>query len=232
MNKGSAILKDRLRLVREKIVDAQRRSGNSGPVKIIAVTKTQPIDMIVAAYESGIRCIGENKVQEANAKFFQLTNLAHLEKRMIGHLQSNKINKALQLFDTIDSIDSVKLASKISQVANAEGRTIPTQLEINTSKEPAKFGFDPHDIDGMLACCNMDGIVVDGLMTVGPLINDMSEVRKAFNGLFKLREELNRQLGKKLQHLSMGMSGDFEIAVELGSTMVRLGTILFGERRQ
>ena len=156
-----------------------------------------------------------------------------LSKRFVGHLQSNKINKALNIFDTIDSVDSLKLASKIGLKADSLKRTIPVLLEINTSGESAKFGFDPANLDEMLACFEIPGIELQGIMTVGPLTSNKKRIRDAFISLQELHNTIKRQLTKnvdKFTELSMGMSGDFDIAVEEGATMVRLGTVLFGQR--
>jgi pyridoxal phosphate enzyme (YggS family) len=219
--------------IREKIIRAQRRGGYNHPVLIVAVTKTHPAELIELAYANGIRCIGENKVQEGEEKFSLLPNLPGLKKRMIGHLQSNKINKAIRLFDSIDSINSLRLAEKLNIRANNFGRTISVLLEVNTSGEKTKFGFSPKTIDDMLAVCELNRIDVQGLMTVGPLTSNKKEIRNSFICLKKARETLNSQLsGYMLTDLSMGMSNDYELAVEEGSTMVRLGAALFGPRRE
>lgn len=227
-------LTENLERVRKRILAAVNRSGSERTVKLVAVTKTHTPDVIVAAYNAGIKDIGENRIQEAENKFPKLPDLPGLTKRMIGHLQSNKVNKALDLFETIDAVDSLKLAGKIGKRAVLLERTVPVLLEVNTSGESSKFGFDASNTDDMLACLSVKGILVEGLMTVGPLTKDVKTIRKAFIQLRRLKEELNRQRTEgvsALTELSMGMSGDFEIAVEEGSTMVRLGTALFGPRR-
>ena len=151
---------------------------------------------------------------------------------MIGHLQSNKINKALSIFDTIDSIDTVSLAKKISAKTENKDQNIQTLLEINTSYEQNKFGFLPEDNEGMLESIELTNINVRGLMTLGPNTNNATEIERSFSRLRKTKETLNKQLPKELQltELSMGMSGDYEIAIRQGSTMVRLGSALFGSR--
>ena len=221
--------------IREKIIKAQRRGGFNHPVLIVAATKTHPPQLIEKAYKSGLRCIGENRVQEAEEKFSLLPNLPGLEKRMIGHLQSNKINKAISLFDSIDSINSLSLAEKLNVRANSRGKTVSILLEINTSGEETKSGFDPQNDEEMLACFELSNIKIKGLMTVGPFVEDQKEKRQAFSLLRKLKEGANSQIPNgypKMKELSMGMSGDFEIAMEEGGTMVRLGTALFGPRRE
>ena len=221
--------------IREKIIRAQRRGGFNHPVLIIAATKPPLPQIIEQAYASGLRCIGENRVQEAEEKFSLLPNLPGLEKRMIGHLQSNKINKAISLFDSIDSINSLSLAEKLNVRANSRGKTVSILLEINTSGEETKSGFDPQNDEEMLACFELSNIKIKGLMTVGPFVEDQKEKRQAFSLLRKLKEGANSQIPNgypKMKELSMGMSGDFEIATEEGGTMVRLGTALFGPRRE
>ncbi|NOZ04601.1 MAG: YggS family pyridoxal phosphate-dependent enzyme [FCB group bacterium] len=227
-------LTENLERVQERIAAAVDRSGIKRTVKLVAVTKTHPHDMIVAAYRAGVTDIGENRVQEAEKKFPKLPELPGLTKRMIGHLQSNKVNKTLELFETIDAVDSVKLARKIGKRAIFLERVVPVLLEVNTSGESSKFGFSPSNTDEMLACLSIDGIRVEGLMTIGPLTKNVKAIRNAFIQLRELKEELNQQRPENvpaLSELSMGMSGDFEIAIEEGSTMVRLGTALFGPRR-
>ena len=221
--------------IREKIIRAQRRGGFNHPVLIIAATKTHLPQIIEQAYASGLRCIGENRVQEAEEKFSLLPNLPGLEKRMIGHLQSNKINKAISLFDSIDSINSLSLAEKLNVRANSRGKTVSILLETNTSGEETKSGFDPQNDEEILACFELSNIKIKGLMTVGPFVEDQKEKRQAFSLLRKLKEGANSQIPNgypKMKELSMGMSGDFEIAMEEGGTMVRLGTALFGPRRE
>jgi hypothetical protein len=225
---------DNIERTQERIEATLARIHSNREVKIIAVTKTHPVATIVNAYNAGLRIIGENRVQEAAAKFSNLPELPGLEKRMIGHLQSNKANKAMALFDTIDSVDSLKLAEKINKAADSIDRKIDTLIEINTSAEESKHGFSPEHIDDMLACLSFPNLKIRGLMTIGPLTNVEDKIRKAFIQLRELQDELNRQLPEgadSLTELSMGMSGDFEVAIEEGSTMVRLGTILFGPRQ-
>ena len=227
-------LKDKVERVKERIAEAQQRSGNKTSVKIVAITKTHPASIISDVRDVGLDTIGENRIQEAEEKFLLIAEvLPKVTKRLVGHLQSNKINKALNIFDTIDSVDSLKLARKIGNQAGPLDRTIPILLEVNTSGEDAKFGFNPDNIDDMLACFEIGGIELRGLMTVGPLTSDSTRIRDSFISLRELFSSLKKQVNnnvEKFTELSMGMSGDFEIAVEEGATMVRLGTVLFGQR--
>ena len=227
-------IKDNVESVKERIARAQLRSGNKAPIKIVAITKTHPASTIVKAQQAGLDTIGENRIQEAEDKFSMITEiLPNITKRLVGHLQSNKINKALVLFDTIDSVDSLKLASKIGSKAVSLDCVKPILLEVNTSGEEAKYGFNPHNIDEMLACFEIQGIEPQGLMTIGPFTSDSKRIREAFISLRKTHNALVSQVTnniEKFTELSMGMSGDFELAVEEGATMVRLGTVLFGQR--
>ena len=224
---------DRVQEVRENIQKALQASNRKNRVTLVAATKTQDIKLVKECIENGIVNIGENRVQEAHEKLSQLqTNTSQCVKRMIGHLQSNKINKALSIFDTIDSIDTVSLAKKISAKIENKDQNIQTLLEINTSYEQNKFGFLPEDNEGMLESIELTNINVRGLMTLGPNTNNVTEIERSFSRLRKTKEKLNKQLPKELQltELSMGMSGDYEIAIRQGSTMVRLGSALFGSR--
>ena len=227
-------IKDNLERVKARVANAKQRSDNKAPVQIVAITKTHPATIIEEVKLAGLDTIGENRIQEAEDKFPQCTeSLTNITKRLVGHLQSNKINKALKLFDTIDSVDSLKLAGKIGNNAIFLDRTIPILLEVNTSGESAKFGFNPDNIDEILACFEIKGVAPQGLMTIGPLTTDTSRIREAFITLRELQNSIKNQLTKNVDQfteLSMGMSGDFEIAVEEGATMVRLGTVLFGHR--
>ena len=201
-------------------------------VEIVAVTKTFSSEAILAAFEEGILNIGENKIQEAEYKFPQLPNLPKLKKRLIGHLQSNKVNKAINLFDTIDTIDSKKIAQRLDNSLKKTNKTKEVLLQVNTSKDIAKHGFDLNDQEQMLDIINYKHLVVKGLMTIGEFTRDEKKTRKTFILLRQLKDKLNDQLesDKKLTDLSMGMSSDFNIAIEEGSTLIRLGTALFGSR--
>ena len=224
-------LKNAIERIQHKIESAQKRGGYSHPVQFIAVTKTHPFSLIQQCYEAGIEAIGENRTQEATQKFESFEFMPTLTKRFIGHLQTNKINNCLELFDTIDSVDSIRLAQKISSRAKALNKTLPTLLEVNTSREAQKHGFTPKQRNEILSCLEEPNLRVTGLMTVGPRTKNKKQIRKAFVELRNLRDSINQELGNAaLKDLSMGMSGDYEIAAEEGSTMVRIGTALFGKR--
>jgi pyridoxal phosphate enzyme, YggS family len=214
----------------DKAKAAQKR--NDQP-KIIAVTKTHPFSAIEDVYNCGIFSIGENRVQEASNKFQSFNKMPNLTKRFIGHLQSNKVKKCMELFDTIDTVDSLKLIRKISKQASEKTGLFPVLLEVNTSGEQQKHGFLPSETDEMFRCFDEPHVNVEGLMTVGPLTQDRQKIRESFRLLKDLEATINNHLGHdQLKELSMGMSGDYEIAIEEGSTMIRVGTALFGNRNK
>ena len=181
---------------------------------------------------NGIVNIGENRVQEADKKFKAVEPGLVYNRRMIGHLQTNKINKALHIFDTIDSVNSLRLAKQLAKKLKHTKKPLSVLLEINTSGDKTKFGFDPQNDQDLLECITLDEVIVGGLMTIGPASQEKDSTRKAFALLRKIKENINRQIvrKKKLTVLSMGMSNDFELGIYQGSTMVRLGTALFGPR--
>ncbi len=221
----------KIKSIESNIESAQKKSGRTHPVQIIAVTKTHPFQTIKEVYNAGITSIGENRVQEASQKFESFEHMPNIKKRFIGHLQTNKVKKCITLFDTIDSVDSLKLAKKISQVATILNRTVSILLEINTSGEQQKHGFPPDLTENIISCFNEKNIKIKGLMTLAPLATDKRKVRKSFFQLRELQEKIKHSLKtEQMTELSMGMSGDYEIAVEEGSTMVRIGTKLFGRR--
>jgi PLP dependent protein len=200
-----------------------------GEIAILAVTKTFPADRIRDAVEAGLTDIGESRVQEAESKFAELGHLG--EYHLIGHLQSNKVKKAVQLFDVIQSVDSLPLAQEISRRAGELGRTIDCLIEVNSSGEEQKFGVSPDHILELLRDMQvLPSIRVTGLMTVGPLTEDDDLVRAAFHMMRRLFEQGRELAGEPFRILSMGMSSDFQLAIEEGSTMIRIGTGLFGSR--
>ena len=216
---------------RSNIRAAQESFQLDHSVEIIAVTKTHPFSAIQEVYNKGVVSIGENRVQEAVLKFRSFEKMPKMTKRFIGHLQTNKVKKCVELFDTIDSVDSLRLIKKISNQALKSNKTVPVLLEINTSGEMQKHGFLTSETDEMLRCFDEESVRVDGLMTVGPMTTDKEMIRGAFKTLKELQADLNNRLGhSQLKELSMGMSGDYQIAVEEGSTMVRIGRALFGAR--
>ena len=210
--------------VRERIAHAASRAGRSpDEVTIIAVTKYVGESDIQQAVEAGIEHFGENRVQEAQRKILRLPGSGFCPTwHMIGHLQRNKVQTALKIFDIIHSIDSIQLAQSIS--AQAE-KVIPVLLQVNVAMEKTKGGFQSNELQEVVAeVSELPNLLIKGLMTIAPMVDKPEEVRPVFRELRELRDSFG------LEHLSMGMSNDFEIAVEEGATMVRLGRIIFGER--
>ena len=223
---------EKLISINKKIEIAQIKSVHKNSIKIIAVTKTHPFSFIEKSYNSNIYSIGENKVQEAEKKFESFEKMPKIERRFIGHLQSNKVRKCLSLFDTIDTIDSVKLAKKVSNIAKETNKDLTGLIEINTSGENQKKGFLPKNIDDIQRCLSLPNLKIVGLMTIGPNTKNINKIRSAFKKLRELKDLVNsKNKNEDLSELSMGMSGDYEVAIEEGSTMIRLGTALFGVRR-
>jgi pyridoxal phosphate enzyme (YggS family) len=212
------------------IAEACGRAGRApGEVELLAVTKTCPVAAVEYAARYGIRAVGENRVQEGVEKRSQTT--AAIAWELIGHLQSNKAGLAARHFDRIQSVDSEKLLHALDRAAGELGRRLPILLQINAGHDPAKFGAEPEDAPRLLeAALGRPHLVVDGLMTVAPLSPDPGVARATFETLRRLRDELAGRLGTPLATLSMGMTGDLAEAVAAGSTLVRVGTALFGER--
>jgi pyridoxal phosphate enzyme (YggS family) len=213
---------ERLTIVRERVARATERAGRSPvEVTIVAVSKSFPTQAIEEAATAGIAHVGENRVQEAAAKIPTLRHLP-LTWHMVGHLQTNKAKTTLELFDIIQSMDSLRLAEVLSRHAE---RAIPVLLEVNVAGEASKFGFSPQEVPAAAeAVAHLPHLDVRGLTTVAPLVSDAEEVRPVFRELRRLRDALG------LAELSMGMSDDFEVAIEEGATMVRIGRAIFGER--
>jgi pyridoxal phosphate enzyme (YggS family) len=211
--------------VEKRIARACERSGRSrDEVTLVVVTKTIAPSQIEAAFQAGIRHFGENRIQEAVAKLPLLGNLnPHPTWHMVGHLQTNKAKTALELFDIIHSVDSVKLAEALSRRAE---RTIPILFEVNIAGEESKFGFAEEALAPAIEqISELPNLEVKGLMTIAPWVEDPEQVRPVFRRLRQLRDSLG------LEHLSMGMTDDFEVAIEEGATIVRIGRAIFGPRQ-
>lgn len=222
--------------VRGRIATAARR-GNRDPdsIRLMAVTKTFPAEVIQQAYDAGARLFGENRVQEFSAKAPALRDLEGAEWHLIGHLQSNKAAKAAEVFHAVDSVDSLRLAEKLNNAALSLDKQLPILIEINVGGEEAKSGIDPSSLELeelLKVAVRLDQLQFCGLMTIPPFTEDPQEARPFFRRLRELRDRIaGRDLpGINLDVLSMGMSHDFEVAIEEGSTCVRLGSAIFGER--
>lgn len=219
-----------LESVRQRIAAACRRAGRDpASVTLLAVSKSQPPAAVQAAADLGLTLFGENRVQEAKAKIPLCSG--HLRWHMIGHLQSNKCRDAVPLFEMIESVDSLSLAEEVNRWADKSAKTLPVLLEINLAGESTKFGFRPERVLSELPAINaLPKLEIHGLMTMAPWTPDLEKVRSVFRALRELRNRCEQALGATLPHLSMGMSDDFEVAVEEGATIVRVGTALFGPR--
>jgi hypothetical protein len=219
-----------LETIRQRIRTACERAGrNPDSVTLLAVTKTQPPEIVKAAAELGLLLFGENKVQEAKVKIPLCPG--KLRWHFIGHLQSNKCRDAVELFKMIQSVDSLSLAQEINKRAEQAARTMPVLLEVNVAGEASKFGYRPEQLLAELKELNaLPRIEIHGLMTVPPWSAEAEKARPHFRRLREIKAQCEQILGAPLPYLSMGMSGDFEIAVEEGATMVRIGTELFGPR--
>jgi PLP dependent protein len=223
-------LAENLSLLQQRIAAACGRAGRDpATVTLLAVTKTVPPEIVREAAQLGLSLFGESKVQEAKAKIPVCPS--RLRWHMIGHLQSNKAREAAGLFDMIQSVDSYHLAEEINRRAEQAAKIMPVLLEVNIVGEASKFGYPP---DAMLADLErlnaLPRLEIHGLMTIPPWSPQSERARPVFRQLRELKLKCEQILGAPLPHLSMGMTGDFEVAIEEGSTMVRIGTALFGDR--
>jgi hypothetical protein len=232
----TASLQDSLARVQARIAAAAARAGrNPSEITLVAVTKTHPVEALLAAYELGVRHFGENRVEEAAAKlpaFKQTVTDPAAVFHMIGHVQGRKAGDVAALFDRVHSVDSVKLAQRLSRFAV---NPLPILLEVNVSGEESKYGFDGARREELLSAIEVivqiPQLRLDGLMTMAPIVPDPEQARPVFRALRELRDELSaRYPALALPHLSMGMTDDFEVAIEEGATLVRIGRAIFGER--
>jgi len=219
---------ENIMLIRSRIEKAARRAGRDpAQIKLVAATKDVPVSLIEEAVKAGITDIGENRVQEARQKFDQLKQLP-VTLHMIGHMQTNKVKTALEMFSVIQSVDSERLADEISGKAQ---KTIDIFIEVNTSGEESKFGVFPDKAIELARHISVsNNLRLTGLMTVGPLTNKEADIRKSFRSLADLFDQIKglNLPGVELKYLSMGMSDDFEPAIEEGSNLVRIGRAIFG----
>jgi len=229
---GEAIALRRAEIL-AKIADAAQRAGRRPQdIALMAVTKTQPAEIVVAATRAGITLFGENRVQEGVAKIQALTGqFPALEWRLIGPLQTNKAKTALQWFRSVETLDRERLAVRLEALLSEQDRSLPVFLEVNAGRETSKSGVLPEDAErlgeAVLACKHLE---LRGLMAVPPFDPDPEKSRPHFAAVRELRDRLSSRLGLAMPELSLGMSHDFAVAVEEGSTEVRIGTALFGSR--
>lgn len=230
-------MKARLEAINRRIASACGRAGRqSSDVTLIAVSKTVPIARIREAIEAGVRALGENRVQEAEAKIPELRQLSaehYVQWHLIGHLQSNKARRAVELFDAVHSVESLKLAERLDRLAGEKGKQLPVFIEVNLGGEKSKAGAPPNEV---LPLCErisqLANLELKGLMAVPPFFDDPEDARPFFQRLRLLRDEARQAgiVGERFRDLSMGMSNDFEVAIEEGATLIRVGTALFGAR--
>jgi len=223
-------LSSRLDSLQKRIAAACSRAGrNPVEVMLLPVTKGVPAETIRAAAELGLAVFGESKVQEARLKISACPS--RFRWHMLGHLQSNKCRDAVHFFEMIQSVDGLAIAQEINKWAEKAGKDMPVLLEVNVAGESTKFGYRPDRLLAELMELNaLRRIEIRGLMTIAPWTPEPEKVRPVFHAMRELKNECEKILGAPLQHLSMGMSGDFEIAIEEGATLIRLGTALFGSR--
>lgn len=223
-------MEERIARVHARMAAACARAGRvADSVRLVAVSKTHPPERVEEAARCGLRLFGENKVQEAAAKIPHCSS--SLEWHLVGHLQSNKARTAVQLFSMIHSIDSADLLQRLNRICDEEGRRMPVCLEVNVAGEGSKYGLAPDAVAGVLAAAQAcSRIEVVGLMAIPPAVEDPERARGFFRTLREIRDRLRADTGYELPELSMGMSHDFEIAIEEGATMVRVGTDIFGAR--
>ncbi len=225
-------LKDRVQELYERVEAAAARCGRSADeIAVVAVSKTVSAEGVREAYDCGVRVFGESRVQEAVEKAPALPE--DIEWHFIGHLQSNKVKFLPQFTDWVQSVDRVEIAEKLARRYHDLGRSVQILLELNTSGEDSKHGFGSAQeaLDAASQIAALEGVTLRGAMTIGPFTDDESEIRAAFAVLRRFFEDLQAQLpGSRLDTLSMGMSNDFEYAIEEGATMIRPGSVLFGSR--
>jgi pyridoxal phosphate enzyme (YggS family) len=227
---------DNLNRVNDAIATACRKAGRSpDAVRLMAVSKTHPVEYLLGAVGAGHRLFGENRVQEFSEKSSHLIGMQGVEVHLIGHLQTNKTARAAEIFQGIDTVDSLRVAQRLHTAAKAADRVLPVLLEIKLSPEEAKEGLPPDsaELESLLQhLANLhDHLPLRGLMTVAPIAQDPTVARDCFRQLRELRDTLAaRHSGLNFEELSMGMSGDFEAAIAEGSTVVRIGTAIFGAR--
>ena len=243
INLAEGSVAERIALVQERIAEAARRSGRSSrDILLVAVSKGHEAELVAEAYAAGLRVFGENRVEEAMAKIAAVPALlrggsadapaAPPEWHMIGHIQSRKAAQVVSWASMAHSVDSVKLAHRLSQFCVEAGKELPVLLEVNIAREESKYGFSPDEVlEATAAIAGLPGLRLEGLMTVAPIAPEPETLRPLFAGLRALRDDLaHRQRAVDWRHLSMGMTDDFEVAIEEGATIVRVGRAIFGER--
>ncbi|MBI1930251.1 YggS family pyridoxal phosphate-dependent enzyme [Candidatus Poribacteria bacterium] len=218
--------------VQNRIAAAAERSGrHPSSVRVVAVSKTKPVSLILEAIAAGVTDIGENRVQEAESKYDQIER--PVKWHLVGHLQTNKVKSALRMFDLIHSVDSLRLLAEIDRRSAQVNRQTEVLIQVNTSAEPSKYGIEPDEALAFIeSALDYSHVRIKGLMTIGAFLPDPEAVRPSFVLLRQLKEKFMAQQfpGIDLEYLSMGMTNDFEVAIEEGANLVRIGTAIFGHR--
>ena len=227
-----SLIEENLQGINSRIQQAALKSGRRREnIRLVVVTKTVDLDRIKEAIRCGIEIIGENRVQEAEEKFNRITE--KVDKHLVGHLQTNKTKKAVELFDLIQSVDTTHIAEEISKRAQEHGKSMDVLVEVNTSGEKTKFGVEPEETISLIETISkFPGIRIRGLMTIGLFSDDPEATRPCFKKLEFIFDEITglKIPNVEMRYLSMGMTGDFEVAIEEGSNLVRIGTGIFGAR--
>ena len=225
-------LRETLPGVRDRVDEAARRSGRTGAdVTLVAVTKTHPLEAVQAALEAGIEDIGENRVEEMEAKVRAMADRPAPRWHMIGHLQRRAAPRVVGICDLLHSVDTIRLAERLNRFIPAGASPLPVLVQVNTSGEGSKSGLSPDEArEAVHRIGELPGLEVRGLMTMAPFTGEERVVRAAFRALRRLHEDLGSLPGYRGDHLSMGMTNDYRIAIEEGSTMIRIGTALLGPR--
>jgi pyridoxal phosphate enzyme (YggS family) len=218
--------------VRERVLRAAQRAGRAPEeVRIVAVSKTKPAALVVKAIEAGISDVGENYVQEASDKIAMVG--APVRWHLIGHLQRNKAARAVELFDVVQTLDSLALAKTLDRHGRQRQRTLSVMIEVNIGREPSKHGVDPEQTEAFVeALSKLRYLKPEGLMAIPPAVPSPELARSSFVALRRLRENLPTEVRQTMKELSMGMTQDFEVAIEEGATMVRIGRAIFGTREE
>ncbi|RMD45629.1 MAG: YggS family pyridoxal phosphate-dependent enzyme [Aquificota bacterium] len=227
-------IKENVQKIKNKIKEAAKKvNRNPEDIILLAASKTQPVEKIVEAYEAGIRYFGENRVQEGMKKIDILKDkISDIHWHLIGGLQTNKAKYAVKYFEMIHSLDRKELADEIDKRAKKIGKVQPVLIEVNVGEEKTKYGVKPKALKELFEySLKKENIKILGLMCIPPYFEDKEKSRPYFASLRKMKENLEREFGVNLPHLSMGMSHDFDVAIEEGATIVRIGTAIFGERR-
>jgi pyridoxal phosphate enzyme (YggS family) len=233
-NQAKEILADRLSAVRRNIDECAQRAGRSASeITLVVVSKTHPPEIVRAAIAAGVTDLGENRIQEAEGKIGEVGRAA-ARWHLIGHLQSNKARRAVELFDVIHSLDSAALARRLDRMCVELDRSeLPLMIQVDLGHEPTKTGAAEHDLPEIVEAVKESGqLRLIGLMTVPPFFDDLEKVRPYFRRLREIRDQLNasKAFGERSGELSMGMTHDYALAIEEGATMLRIGTAIFGER--